>query len=175
MLLAHNKSILTYLFKAIEHRKIADGSVGYYIGGMKEPALKLTETKKIILATFSMAAEALDIKTLTTLFLMSPKTDVQQAVGRILRVKHSNPLVVDFVDSHDIFQSQWRKRLTFYRKQNYKIVYTNNEMYKPYKIDSPLDNNSWKVVNVPSAKQKEKKGENDKPKAKPKCLIKIVE
>ncbi len=171
MMLAHNKSILTYLFKAIEHRKIANGSVGYYIGGMKEPALKLSETKKIILATFSMAAEALDIKTLTTLFLMSPKTDVQQAVGRILRVKHSSPMVIDFVDSHDIFQSQWRKRLTFYRKQNYKVVYTNNNMYKPYKNDSPLDNNSWKIVNVPGAKQKDK----DKSKSKPKCLIKIVE
>ena len=60
-----------------------------------------------------MAAEALDIKTLTTLFLLTPKTDVQQAVGRILRVKHSKPLVVDFVDMHDIFQSQWRKENNF--------------------------------------------------------------
>ena len=67
-----------------------------------------------------MAAEALDIKTLTTLFLLTPKTDVQQAVGRILRVKHSKPLVVDFVDMHDIFQSQWRKRKQFYTKQTIK-------------------------------------------------------
>ena len=80
-------------------------------------------------------------------------------------------MVIDFVDSHDIFQSQWRKRLTFYRKQNYKVVYTNNNMYKPYKNDSPLDNNTWKIVNVPGAKQKEK----NKSKSKPKCLIKIVE
>ena len=169
MLLSHNKALLSYCYKAINHRNIAYGSVGYYVGGMKEKDLKISETKKIILATYAMAAEALDIKTLTTLFLMTPKTDVQQAVGRILRVKHSNPLVVDFVDTHDIFQSQWRKRKTFYKKQNYKIVYTNNEMYKPYKQEMPLENNTWKIVNVPGAKQ-EKKTEK-KPEKKMKCLL----
>lgn len=169
MMLSHNKNLLTYIYKAVEHRKIAGGSIGYYVGGMKEPALKVTETKKIILATYSMAAEALDIKTLTTLFLMTPKTDVQQAVGRILRVKHSHPLVVDIVDGHDIFQSQWRKRMTFYKKQNYKIVYTNNEIYKPYIRDSPLENNVWKIVNIPGEKKETKK----KPKGK--CMIKVTE
>ena len=48
MVLAHNKSLITYLYKAIEHRNIA--SVGYYIGGMKEQDLKLSESKKIIIA-----------------------------------------------------------------------------------------------------------------------------
>ena len=44
MILAHNKSLLTYLYKAIEYRKIA--SVGFYIGGMKQKDLKISETKK---------------------------------------------------------------------------------------------------------------------------------
>ena len=60
MILAHNKNLLKYLYDAIEHRNIA--SVGYYVGGMKESALKESETKKVIIATYSMAAEALDIK-----------------------------------------------------------------------------------------------------------------
>ena len=34
MILAHNKSLLTYLFDAIQYQEI--GSVGYYVGGMKE-------------------------------------------------------------------------------------------------------------------------------------------
>jgi hypothetical protein len=46
---------------------------------MKQECLKETETNK--LATFSMAAEALDIKTLSTLFMVTPKTDIVQAVG----------------------------------------------------------------------------------------------
>ena len=127
MILAHNKSLLTYLFKAIEHRNIA--TVGYYIGGMKAADLKETESKKIIVATYAMAAEALDIKTLTTLILATPKTDVTQAVGRILRVKHEQPLVIDIVDSHDVFVKQWKKRRQFYIKNKYKITETNNNNF----------------------------------------------
>ena len=85
MILAHNKTLITYLFKAVEHRNIA--TVGYYIGGMKEAELKKSEVKKIIIATYSMASEGLDIKTLTTLIMASPKTDVCQSIGRILRTK----------------------------------------------------------------------------------------
>ena len=122
MILAHNKNILKYLYDAISYRQLANGSVGYYIGGMKEAALKETEGKKIVIATYSMAAEALDIKTLTTLLMATPKTDIEQAVGRILREKHGNPIVIDIVDQHLPFRNQWRKRKVFYKKQNYKII-----------------------------------------------------
>ena len=133
---------------------IAGGSVAYYIGGMKEKDLKISETKQVILATYSMAAEALDIKTLTTLFLLTPKTDVQQAVGRILRVKHSKPLVVDFIDVHSIFQNQWKKRKVFYNKQNYNIKYTNSDIYNS-KDNSVFNENTWK--NMPKHGDKQKK------------------
>jgi superfamily II DNA or RNA helicase len=124
MILAHNKSLLTYLYDAITHRKIA--SVGYYIGGMKEKDLKISEEKQVVIATYAMAEEALDIKTLTTLIMATPKTDVTQAVGRILRMKHANPQVFDIVDSHDIFQRQWQKRNKFYKQNKYNIYYTSN-------------------------------------------------
>ena len=120
MVLAHNKNLLTYLYTEIEARDIA--SVGYYVGGMKDAALKESETKKIIIATYAMASEALDIKTLTTLVLATPKTDIEQAVGRILRVKHERPLVIDIVDTHQVYQRQWSKRRKFYIKNNYKII-----------------------------------------------------
>jgi superfamily II DNA or RNA helicase len=121
MILAHNKNLLKYLHDAIAHRNIA--TVGYYIGGMKESALKETETKKVVIATYAMAAEALDIKTLTTLIMATPKTDIEQSVGRILREKHSSPVVVDIVDAHKLFKNQWQKRKTFYKRENYKITY----------------------------------------------------
>ena len=94
-------------------------------------ALKESESKKIVLATYSMAAEALDIKTLTTLIMATPKTDIEQSVGRILREKHSQPIVVDIIDSHQPFQNQWTKRKVFYKKQNYKIIQTSNKEYNP--------------------------------------------
>jgi superfamily II DNA or RNA helicase len=140
MILAHNKNILKYLHDAINHRNIA--TCGYYVGGMKEAALKETESKKIVIATYSMAAEALDIKTLTTLIMATPKTDIEQSVGRILREKHSNPIVVDIIDSHDLFQNQWRKRKTFYKKENYKIIYTDSNKYTS-------DTTTWSIINMP--------------------------
>jgi len=142
MILAQYKNILKYLHDAIAHRNIA--TVGYYIGGMKEQALKATEGKKIVIATYAMAAEALDIKTLTTLIMATPKTDIEQSVGRILREKHSSPVVVDIVDSHDLFQNQWRKRKTFYKKENYKIIYTDSANYTP-------DTSKWLVVFNPKS------------------------
>ena len=141
MILAQYKNILKYLHDAIAHRNIA--TVGYYIGGMKEQALKATEGKKVVIATYAMAAEALDIKTLTTLIMATPKTDIEQSVGRILREKHSRPIVVDIIDSHDLFQNQWRKRKTFYKKENYKIIYTTSTSYNP-------DTSKWLVVYNPN-------------------------
>jgi superfamily II DNA or RNA helicase len=142
MILAHNKNILKYLHDAIIHRNIA--TVGYYLGGMKDYALKETEGKKIVIATYAMAAEALDIKTLTTLIMATPKTDIEQSVGRILREKHSRPVVVDIIDSHDLFQNQWRKRKTFYKKENYKIIYTSSKEYIP-------DICKWSIIFTPSS------------------------
>jgi len=141
MILAHNKNLLKYLHDAIENRNIA--TVGYYVGGMKEKSLKETESKKVVIATYAMASEALDIKTLTTLIMSTPKTDIEQSVGRILREKHSSPIVVDIVDSHDLFKNQWRKRKTFYKKENYKIIYTISTNYS-------TDYSKWTSIYTPN-------------------------
>jgi len=142
MVLAHNKNVLKYLHDAIAHRNIA--TVGYYVGGMKESALKETEGKKVVIATYAMAAEALDIKTLTTLIMATPKTEIEQSVGRILRERHSSPIVVDIIDSHDLFQNQWRKRKTFYKKENYKIIYTSSTKYTS-------DTSKWLTIYTPNS------------------------
>ena len=152
MILAHNKSLITYLHDAVAHRNIAGGSVGYYIGGMKEAALKQSEGKKVIIATYAMASEGLDIKTLTSLILASPKTDVCQSVGRILRQKHSSPLVIDIIDEHDIFMSQWYKRRKYYKSQNYKILICDNHEYSEGGYNKDLS--KWKVSWEPTVKDK---------------------
>ena len=102
MILAHNKSLLEYIYNAVEHRQY--DTVGYYVGGMKQTELKLTESKRIILGTYAMAEEALDIKTLSCLVLATPRSDVTQAVGRILRMKHEQTIVVDIIDQHKTFK-----------------------------------------------------------------------
>ncbi len=148
MILAHNKNLLKYLHDAVAHRNIA--TVGYYVGGMKEQALKETETKKVVIATYAMAAEGLDIKTLTTLIMATPKTDIEQSIGRILRERHSSPIVVDIVDSHDLFKNQWKKRKTYYKKENYKIIYTLSTNYT-------TDYSNWTSIYTPNLSIKKEK------------------
>ena len=127
MILGHNKSILIYLHDRIKQENIA--SVGYYVGGMKEKDLKISETKKIIIATYKMAEEGLDIKTLTTLVMVTPKTDVCQAVGRILRQRGVDHLIIDIVDQHGVFNRQWEKRRAYYKKQKYTIKEIDKDDY----------------------------------------------
>jgi len=74
--------------------------------------------------------------------LASPKTDVCQSVGRILREKHSSPLVIDIIDEHDIFMSQWYKRRKYYKSQNYKILVCDNHEYSD---GHNKDLSKWKV------------------------------
>lgn len=172
MVLAHNRSLLKYFYEAINHRKFA--SVGFYVGGMKQKELQETEGKEIVLATYAMAAEALDIKTLSILVMATPKTDITQSVGRILRVRHDNPVVVDIVDHHDIFQNQWKQRKTFYRKCNYKILSTDSIQYKTMSLDWTNDK-TWSKTFEP---KKGKYYDNDdctggNPLLQKKCLISI--
>jgi superfamily II DNA or RNA helicase len=141
MILAHNRSILTYLHDSILHQGIA--TAGYYVGGMKEASLKETEEKQVVVATYAMAAEALDIKTLNTLVMVTPKTDIVQSVGRILREKHDKPLVVDIVDGHDVFKNQWAKRRRYYKKCEYTIKSINSVKYGGF---GEGDMEKWKTV-----------------------------
>ena len=101
-----------------------------------------------------MASEGLDISTLNAEFLISPKTDIEQCVGRILRAKHATntPIIYDFVDSHDVFKRQWLKRKAFYKKQNYKIIECSN------------NDGEWKTVHEHKEEPLEPIG---------KCLIKL--
>ena len=157
MVLAHQRGILTYIYDAVISRGIADGSIGYYVGGMKEEALKQTEEKQIVLATYAMAAEALDIKSLSTLVMITPKTDIIQSVGRILRMKHDNPIVVDIVDKHENFQKQWIQRRRFYKKCKYRIRMIDSVKYKGMELDWNTDK-TWKCVFEPKLTQATENG-----------------
>jgi superfamily II DNA or RNA helicase len=155
MVLSHTKTMILDLYKLIgtfEH------SIGYYLGGMKEEHLKESESKKIILGTYAMASEGLDIKTLTTLVLATPKSDVCQSVGRILRSKHSSPLVIDIVDPHQVFDNQYKKRVAYYMSKNYIVQHYTS--YRNYESNTYV--------------QKQKKGSTKSAdKEKRECLVKM--
>ena len=67
----------------------------------------------------------MDLPGLNTLILASPKSEIQQVVGRILRDKPCDrkytPLIIDVVDDFSMFPSQAKKRQAYYKKCKYAI------------------------------------------------------
>jgi predicted helicase len=91
---------------------------------MKEAALQESSKKKIIFATFSQAHEGLDIPTLDTVILASPKSDITQSIGRIMREtsgKKNNPHIYDIHDPWSIFTAMYYKRSKIYKHGGFNI------------------------------------------------------
>jgi superfamily II DNA or RNA helicase len=170
--LSDRREHLKYLHEQIDERKIS--SVGYYVGGMKQKDLKESESKRFVLGTFTMAAEALDIATLNTLLLMTSHSGGSvhtQSCGRILRKDHGEitPTIWDIVDDFSTYKNQAKKRMEYYKKQNYDIfkVFINDHDDTPI---SELLNNLDKMESVSVRKERKKL---EKPKLEEiECLIK---
>ena len=122
LILSDRRDQLRWLFQEAE--RIIPGNCGYYVGGMKEDALNVSATKSLVLGTYAMASEGMNVPELNTLVLASPKSDIIQSVGRILRKKAEDrdkiPLVIDILDKHPSLVRQSKKRVTFYNKNKYK-------------------------------------------------------
>ena len=116
------------------YEMLSNLSRGFYVGGMKPNELRESQTKDILLATFSMASEGMDIPSLDTVILSSPKSDVEQSVGRIFRKKACDrkfhPLIIDIQDEFSMFEKQCMKRVTFYRKMNFTLFKNGEELLK---------------------------------------------
>ena len=83
---------------------------GLYIGGMTQDEQEKASQKQVIVATFCLAYEGLDIPCLDTLFLVTPHSDIKQAVGRITRNSDTNKEVYDIADKWSLFESMFYKR-----------------------------------------------------------------
>lgn len=83
----------------------------------------LCNTKRILIATYSMCKEGFDVAKLNTLIIATPRPDVDQIVGRILRVEKTkrtiDPLIIDIVDP--AFRRQFQERLSLYKQRNYRV------------------------------------------------------
>jgi superfamily II DNA or RNA helicase len=144
LILSDRLEHLNLLKSRLDLREITTSD--YYIGGMKQNALKKAEDAQVIFATYGMASEALDIPDLNTLFMVTSRKEVEQAVGRILRKidPNINPLIYDFVDQLPSFISQSKHRIKLYNKMGFNInvinVFNNEVITKPtIKINNECD------------------------------------
>jgi superfamily II DNA or RNA helicase len=97
---------------------------GILARGMK-PAVRteFCESKRILISTYQLVKEGFDVASLNTLVMATPRPDIEQIVGRILRVEKAKrtvaPLIFDIVDS--TFRRQFQARLTLYKERNYIV------------------------------------------------------
>jgi superfamily II DNA or RNA helicase len=97
-------------------------STGYYVGGMSERELDISEECQVIFATSQMTAEGLDIPAIDTLFLTTPLSDIEQAAGRIRRPSEGKkePVIVDFIDEQvPQFKRMAETRQKFYKRMGW--------------------------------------------------------
>lgn len=94
-----------------------------YVGGMKEADLAESSRAPIVIATFQLAHEGLDIPALDTVILATPKSDIKQSIGRIMREtkgKVNDPLIFDVADHWSVFHAMYRKRLRVYHEGGFE-------------------------------------------------------
>ncbi len=104
------------------HSQLNDEYTGLFIGGMKKDQREISMTKKIIIGTYSMISEAFDCPKLNTLIMITPKVEITQIVGRILRKWHSMPpLIKDITDNNDTFKRWSCIRINKYKEMNFLI------------------------------------------------------
>lgn len=97
---------------------VPPGDMAYYVGGMSEGEKELSKTKKVLFATYQMTSEGTNIPELDTLVMATPRSDVVQIVGRILREHPSkkDPVVFDVVDTSSVLNGYWKSRLRYYKE-----------------------------------------------------------
>ena len=128
------------------NKKYGKDISGVYIGGMSISQYDITNTKQIIIGTYSAISEGYDNKVLNTLILSTPISNVEQSVGRILRQQNDhNPLIYDIIDENiECIKRQSSKRQTLYKKRNYACYYNDSVEQIIWKTNSKSNKkNMW--------------------------------
>ncbi|MCH9716929.1 MAG: DEAD/DEAH box helicase [Gammaproteobacteria bacterium] len=112
--------------------------VGIILGGKKkrkkgpDPNAEAL-TKQVIVSTYHYFSEGTDVPRLDTLVFATPRGNIEQAVGRILRPHPDKaiPLVIDVCDDFSLYTGMMWKRHKFYRKFNYQVERMTDIEYFP--------------------------------------------
>ena len=119
-------------------RGISDASVGVFKSGMSKPVYEEHIGRKVVLCSYGMADEGLDKTEADTCIMASPKTRVEQCIGRVQRpcATKQSPLVLDVVDDVPTFEHQRWARQRHYNKRGYEVQVVECSGHPP-------DDTSW--------------------------------
>jgi superfamily II DNA or RNA helicase len=106
----------TFFFTSLQDAGI---SCQLLLGGKR----KKEEKTKCTVATYKLLEMGYDDKTIDTLILCTPKSSIQQTVGRVEREAPGKavPLVIDIVDNNPMLLGMWKKRQKFYKTRGFTV------------------------------------------------------
>ena len=81
----------------------------------------LQNNVQVIFGTYEFISEGFDYPALNTLFLLTPRSDIVQICGRILRRIGNSPIIHDIWDNIIPFNYQAIKRLNYYKKSKFDV------------------------------------------------------
>lgn len=121
LILSDRRAHCEHLCNALVGRGI---DAGLFLGGTKQHLLDaIAERCRVIVGTYAIASEGLDIPRLNALVMATPKSDIRQTVGRIMRGASAiAPVVIDIVDYWGPLIAQGRKRDIFYNSSGFTVV-----------------------------------------------------
>jgi hypothetical protein len=103
------------------HEMLGMESSCVFIGGVSPDVI---ENCQVIFATYALCSEGFDCPRLSTLILATPRADIVQAAGRVMRSgdarKHS-PLIVDVADLWGPLFGQARKRMNYFTSSGFTL------------------------------------------------------
>lgn len=151
-----HKNIISKIVDYFDPRELPYFTCGLYLGEMKNSARKMSQGCDIILGTYKLASVGMDIPALNTLVMASPRKEIEQSVGRILRKDTGiHPMIIDVIDNSSLFKSQGRERRKFYRQYGYSIELV--------KVDVDGKILSTRRAPKPRKKKKDKDGKDIEP------------
>ena len=120
LVVSDRKAQLKKLYFMLSKAKI---SCGLYIGGLTTTELEEAKKTKILLGTYPICEEGLNVPSINTLLILSPRRECEQMVGRALRMQHQIPvLIIDVVDAFSkTFVNQGYARGQYYKSKGYII------------------------------------------------------
>lgn len=101
-------------------KKFLDTNILLFIGETAKNSIDKINDAQVIVATYGVAKEGIDIPRLETMFLALPisgKLGVIQCIGRLTRnVIKKQPIVIDFVDSTGVCNAMGKRRMQIYNE-----------------------------------------------------------
>ena len=115
---------LNRLFQMLTNAGIPGNDIGFYVGGMSKIELSHTKQRRVVLGTYAMCSTGTDVPRWDTLVMATPRADVKQSIGRVLRAVagKKQPVIFDLVDRDAIFQGFHRARLKTYYAVGAEVV-----------------------------------------------------